>query len=65
MLQNIRNDTKIYESEMKQINYKIKKGKVSYLWRGVGKRLYKSLYKSSWFIKYPNNVLLVPKYNKN
>jgi hypothetical protein len=64
MLQNIRNDTKIYESEMKQINYKIKKGHVSYLWRGEGKRLYKSLYKSSWFIKNNLTELLVKQNNK-
>jgi hypothetical protein len=35
---------------MKQINYKIKKGHVSYLWRGNGSRLYKSIYKKSLFI---------------
>jgi hypothetical protein len=36
---------------MKQINYKIKKGHVSYLWRGEGKRWYKARFKKSWFIK--------------
>ena len=34
---------------MKELNYKIKKGHVSYLWRGEGKRLYKSLYKKEWY----------------
>jgi len=36
---------------MKQINYKIKKGHVSYLWRGEGKRWYKAHYKKYWFVK--------------
>jgi hypothetical protein len=49
---------------MKQINYKIKKGHVSYLWRGEGKRLYKSLYKKSWFIKKNLMELLVKQNNK-
>jgi hypothetical protein len=39
---------------MKEINYKIKKGYVSYLWRGNGSRLYKSLYKQSLFITIKN-----------
>lgn len=49
---------------MKQINYKIKKGPVSYLWRGEEKRLYKSLYKKSWFIKKNLMELLVKQNNK-
>ena len=35
---------------MKQINYKIKKGHLSYLWRGYGSRLYKSLITKKHFI---------------
>ncbi|CAB5218099.1 hypothetical protein UFOVP208_53 [uncultured Caudovirales phage] len=35
---------------MKQLNYKIKKGHVSYLWRGEGKRWYKARFKTSWFV---------------
>ena len=46
---------------MKELNYKIKKGHVSYLWRGEGKRLYKAIFKKSWFININNSVLLVPK----
>ena len=65
MLQNIRNYTKIYESEMKQINYKIKKGHVSYLWRGEGKRWFKARFKNTtWFIKNYFIELLVKNYNK-
>jgi len=39
---------------MKEINYKIKKSHNSYLWRGNGSRLFKSIYKKSLFITIKN-----------
>jgi hypothetical protein len=36
---------------MKQINFKIKKGHVSYIWRGNGSRLLKAIFKQSNYIK--------------
>jgi hypothetical protein len=48
-----------------KINYKIKKGKASYLWRGEGMRWFKARFKKSTrFIK--NNLieLLVTNYSK-
>lgn len=50
----------VINETMKELNYKIKKGHVSYLWRGEGKRLYKAIFKKSWFININNSVLLVP-----
>lgn len=50
---------------MKQINYKIKKGHVSYLWRGEGKRWFKARFKNqTWFIKNYFIELLVNNYTK-
>ena len=50
---------------MKQINYKIKKGHVSYLWRGEGIRWFKARFKNTKrFIKNHFIELLVNNYTK-
>jgi len=53
------------KNKMKQINYKIKKGHVSYLWRGEGIRWFKARFKNTKrFIKNHFIELLVKHYNK-
>lgn len=55
----------VCETRTMKINYKIKKGKASYLWRGEGMRWFKARFKKSTrFIK--NNLieLLVTNYSK-
>ena len=46
---------------MKEINYKIKKGCNSYLWRGEGKRWYKARFRKDWHYWFDTKYLIPKK----